>query len=216
MNPNSLNARSSAAEGRLDLTAAQRGIWYAQKLAPQNPMYQIGQFVEIDGPLEADVLARAVACAVSETDALNVAFGEDSSGPFQYPRSNRSGLVVTDLSGTNDGGNRSSGNLGESAARELMDSDLAMPRDVAADELLHTELITLSETKHFFYQRVHHLLLDGYSAVLVLKRVAELYNSLLGRDSEATAPAIFGSLSELVDTESGYAGSPDADGDRSY
>ena len=32
------------------------------------------------------------------------------------------------------------------------------------------ELIRLSPDRHFFYQRVHHLLLDGYSAVLVLQR----------------------------------------------
>ena len=61
MNPNSLNAPCSSAAERLDLTAAQRGIWYAQKLAPQNPMYQIGQFVEIDG--ELDVAGGAVAVA---------------------------------------------------------------------------------------------------------------------------------------------------------
>ena len=106
-------------------------------------MYQIGQFVEIEGPLDVDVLATAVARAVSETDALNMAFGEDSSGPFQYPHPNGSGMVVTDLSGTDDGGSRGggtpadgagnaggagnpggSGSPAEAAARELMDADM--------------------------------------------------------------------------------------------
>ena len=52
--------------------------------------------------------------------------------------------------------------------------------------------------------------------MLVLKRVAELYNSLLGPEGEAGTPAAFGSLAELVDAESAYAGSHHADGDRGY
>ena len=207
MNPNSLNAPCSSAAERLDLTAAQRGIWYAQKLAPQNPMYQIGQFVEIDGELDVAVLAEAGSLAVRATAALNMAFGEDASGPFQYPQAHRSGMVVTDLNGA--------GNP-DAAARDLMDADMAMPRDIAADDLLHTELITLSATRHYFYQRVHHLMLDGYSAVLVLKRVAELYNSLLNPGAESAVPAGFGSLAELVDAEEGYAGSGKAAVDRGY
>ena len=42
MSPNPLNAQPDNSGGRLDLTPAQRGIWYAQKLAPENPMFQIG------------------------------------------------------------------------------------------------------------------------------------------------------------------------------
>ena len=133
-------------------------------------MYQIGQFVEIEGPLDVPVLADAVARAVAGTDALNMAFGEDHAGPFQLPRPNPAGLDVTDLSGAKDP---------EAEARVLMDSDLGLARDVVTDELLHTELIKLSDDRHFFYQRVHHLMLDGYSAVLVLQRVAELYHGLL-------------------------------------
>ncbi|MDJ0352672.1 non-ribosomal peptide synthetase [Pseudarthrobacter sp. PH31-O2] len=211
MSPNPLNAQPNTSGGRLDLSPAQRGIWYAQRLAPENPMYQIGQFVEIEGTLEVPVLAEALARAVAETDALNVAFGEDHAGPFQLPRSNPAGLDVTDLSGANDP---------EAQARMLMDSDLGFPRDVITDELLHTELIRISDQRHFFYQRVHHLMLDGYSAVLVLKRVAELYQGLLGGSDGNGAgrdrPRAFGALPELLAAESDYAESATADADRSF
>ena len=92
MSPNPLNAQpDNSGTARLDLSPAQRGIWYAQQLAPENPMYQIGQFVEIEGPLEVSVLADAVARAVAGTDALNMVFGEDHAGPFQMPRPNPAG-----------------------------------------------------------------------------------------------------------------------------
>ncbi|MCB5292073.1 non-ribosomal peptide synthetase [Arthrobacter sp. SO3] len=206
MSPNPLNAQPDNSEGRLDLSPAQRGIWYAQQLAPENPMYQIGQFVEIEGPLEVPVLADAVARAVAGTDALNVVFGEDHSGPFQLPRPNPAGLDFTDLSGTQDP---------EAEARMLMDADLALSRDVVTDQLLHAELIKLSDERHFFYQRVHHVMLDGYSAVLVLKRMAELYQGLLEGPDTNDIPA-FGDLSELLAAEADYAGSDAADADRAY
>ena len=113
----------------------------------------------------------------------------------------------------------------EAEARVLMDSDLGLARDVVTDELLHTELITLSDDRHFFYQRVHHLMLDGYSAVLVLQRVAEQYEELLdgaepgGTAAGNTAPRnarAFGSLAELLAAENAYSGSDAADADRDY
>ena len=216
MSSNSLSALSDSTADRLDLTPAQRGIWYAQQLAPENPMYQIGQFVEILGPLDTGVLADAVAQAVAATDALNRAFGEDHTGPFQSEQPNPARLEVTDLSGVTDP---------EAEARTLMDADLGLPRDVRTDQLLHTELIRLSDERHFFYQRVHHLMLDGYSAVLVLKRVAGLYDRMLAGTAGADAAgpgdapagaAAFGSLRELQQAEQNYAGSRSAETDRSY
>ncbi len=127
-------------------------------------MFQIGQFIEITGPLDEAVLASALERAVAGTDALNLGFAEDTDGPFQYPRPGAATMEVTDLAAAQDP---------EAQARALMDADLGLPRDAATDQLLHTELIRLAPDRHFFYQRVHHLLLDGYSAVLVLRRVAE-------------------------------------------
>ena len=209
MSPNSLNAPAHDVAERLELTPAQRGIWYAQQLAPENPMFQIGQFIEIHGPLDERVLAEALHQAISETDALNMAFAEDDGGPFQYRQCKAASLDVTDL--------RKAKNP-EAEARSLMDSDLGLPRNVATNALLHTELIKLSAERHFFYQRVHHLVLDGYSAVLVLKRVAGLYNAMLGgsvigsTDSEPS----FGSLQELLAAEGSYPASNAAEADHMY
>lgn len=195
---------------RLDLTPAQRGIWYAQKLAPENPMFQIGQFIEITGPLDEAVLASALERAVAGTDALNLGFAEDTDGPFQYPRPGAATMEVTDLAAAPDP---------EAQARALMDADLGLPRDAATDQLLHTELIRLAPDRHFFYQRVHHLLLDGYSAVLVLRRVAGLYNDLLADDAgdpDSAGITAFAPLQDLLAAEAGYAGSAAATADKAF
>lgn len=210
---------------RISLSTAQRGIWYAQKLAPTSPMYQIGQFIDISGPLNGKILDEAVSRAVAETPALNVGFGEDQDGPFQYPLAAAAAVQFTDLGGA------ASSMDGERSARDLMDSDMSAPRAVSDNNLLHMELIRLSPTRHFFYQRVHHLLLDGYSAVLVLRRVAALYGELLAEAAddgahEAAAAADstgsphelpdFGQFTDLIADDQSYADSAAATADATY
>lgn len=199
------------APARMGLSAAQRGIWYAQKLAHSSPMYQIGQFIEISGPLDVSRLEAAVGRAVSETPALNLAFGEDDDGPFQYAKAMDASVQFTDLTGCGDEAAR------EKTARDLMDTDMAQARSVEDGALLHTEVIRLSEGRHFFYQRVHHLLLDGYSAVLVLRRVAAVYESLGTATEAAENPILdFSALNELIADDQQYQGSAAAAADAEF
>ncbi|MFI5086156.1 MAG: amino acid adenylation domain-containing protein [Actinomycetales bacterium] len=223
------SAVSQQTPARRELTSAQRGIWYAQQLAPDNPMYQIAQYVDIRGGLDPQVLGRAVLGAVEEADALNVRFAEDGDGPYQFTAPAAAGpgagLIVTDLRTPDD----ESGQHALARALELMDRDLGTARNVARDRLLRTELFRISDDRYFFYQRVHHLMLDGYSAVLVLRRVAELYDDLLARDRSTgqdraggapayapPSPSPFRSLDDLLADESDYAASRHAAADREF
>lgn len=192
---------------RLDLTAAQRGIWYAQNLSPDNPMFQIAQFVELRGTLDSSALASAVRRAVEETDALNMNFADDSEGPYQFYSPSKAELTVTDLTGHGE-------EEAELLARALMDQDLSTARGMGAEDLLRIELIRITENRYFFYQRAHHVILDGYSAVMVLNRIAELYSTLLNESDPAPLGAP--SLKELLADDAAYAGSDAAAADQRY
>lgn len=210
--PQYSNSQSSSATGtRRALTTAQRGIWYAQNLDPENSMYQIAQFVDICGDVDAHLLSQAVQMAIAETDALNVLFAEDDGGPYQVTAPSPVQLVVTDLRGL-----EGDASAAEAHARGVMDQDLATARDVAADTLLRVELFQLTDNRYFFYQRVHHLMLDGYSAVLVLKRVALIYNEMLVHSSGPDISASFPPLEALLAEESGYPGSRQAVADQDF
>ncbi|MGA7207147.1 MAG: amino acid adenylation domain-containing protein, partial [Specibacter sp.] len=194
---------------RRALTTAQRGIWYAQNLDPENPMYQIAQFVDIAGDVDAGLLGVAVRTAIAETDALNVRFAQDDDGPHQVPALSPVELVVTDLRTL-----QSDGGAAEAHARTVMEADLSTARNVGTEPLLRVELFQLGDNRHFFYQRVHHLMLDGYSAVLVLRRVAQLYNELLAGGPAASTS--FPALDTLLAEEAEYPGSPPAVTDKDY
>ena len=55
---------------RLLLSSAQLGIWYAQKLSPESAEYNVGEYLEIHGRIDPDVLQRALSRVVEEVQTL--------------------------------------------------------------------------------------------------------------------------------------------------
>jgi len=47
-------------ENSLPLSAAQLGLWFAQKIDPTNPIYNLGQSIEIHGPVDPSLFKAAV------------------------------------------------------------------------------------------------------------------------------------------------------------
>lgn len=54
----------------LGLTEAQAGLWYAQRLDPENPVFNTGQFIALHGRLDLDAFRAALSQAVAEAEAL--------------------------------------------------------------------------------------------------------------------------------------------------
>ncbi|MEU0126383.1 amino acid adenylation domain-containing protein [Streptomyces sp. NPDC006289] len=192
----------------LRLTAAQRGLWFAQRLDPANPSYNVAEYADIRGRIEPGLLRRAVAHAVDEMDALRSTFGERDGIPFQrVHRSAEIDVPMVDLSEFEDS---------HAEAVRRMKQALAMPTDLGTGPLVRMTLYRLSSARHLFHQQVHHLVLDGYGAVLALARIAELYTALADApDTEPPARPV-ASLAALLEEEDAYNSSQQHDLDREF
>ncbi|AXG79216.1 non-ribosomal peptide synthetase [Streptomyces paludis] len=182
----------------LPLTAAQRGLWFAQQLDPANPAYNIAEYADVRGDLDTMLLGRAVRHVSEESEALRVTFGEHDGVPFQEIHPDiRIDVPLVDLSGHPEP-------LRE--AQRLMEADLARPADIATGPLVRLTLYRLAEAHHLFHQQVHHLALDGYGAALALARIAEVYTHLATAPDEPVerraAP-----LGPVIDEENAYRSS---------
>src|SRR5437762_12774480 len=62
----------------LALSSAQLGIWFAQKLDPGSAAYNIGEYIEIDGPVVLPLFERALRQVVSEAQSLRLQFSEQA------------------------------------------------------------------------------------------------------------------------------------------
>ncbi|MEV5944712.1 amino acid adenylation domain-containing protein [Streptomyces sp. NPDC051994] len=191
---------------RLPLTAAQSGMWFAQRLDPENPIYIGGQFLEIHGPVEQAWFETALRQVVRETEALRVRFAEDADGPWQFvdPDPEWSPHVV-DLSAEPDP---------RAAAEQWMWTDLSRPVDLTRNLPFAFALIKAGPERYLWYFRCHHIALDGFGGALVVQRVAELYSVLARGEQPGASP--FGSLRSLVEADSGYRESENFTRDREF
>ncbi|MCX4830316.1 non-ribosomal peptide synthase/polyketide synthase [Streptomyces sp. NBC_01016] len=179
-------------EVRLPVTAAQLGVWVAQRLVPESPLYQCAVHFD-SAPLDIEVLRRSVALAVAETEALRARFGDDGEVFQAVAAAVDAPVDVVDLRAAADP---------EAAARAWMDRDLATVPDLEAGPLSRHALLVLSDQRHFFYLRYHHIVLDGFGQTRYLDRLARIYTALLaGQQPEPARPR---GLDVLVAEESAY------------
>ncbi|OWA20943.1 non-ribosomal peptide synthetase [Streptomyces sp. CS057] len=191
---------------RLSLTAGQRGIWYALQGDPANPVFSAAEHVDIDGPVDAELFEAALRQVVAETEALRVRFAEDAEGPYQvvldgvdWP------FPVLDVSGEADP---------ETAVREWISADLRRPVDLAEGPPFGFALFRVADGRHVWYQRHHHIVLDGLSVGMVTHRVAEIYSASVA--GEPCPPVSPGGLRDLVEADAAYHGSEEFEDDRRF
>ncbi|MFE9380895.1 amino acid adenylation domain-containing protein, partial [Streptomyces sp. NPDC006855] len=192
----------------LSLTAAQSGVWYAQQLDPQNTIFNIGEFLEIEGPVDAGLLERALRCVVEEAETLRLRFFDDEGGPVAVLRPADAldwSLHTVDVSTEPDP---------EAAARAWMAADAATPLDPESDQLFLFALFKLAEDRYFWLHRYHHLLVDGFTVNMVTRRTAQAYSALVAGEEIPATP--FEPLARLAAYEADYQDSERFAKDRAY
>lgn len=185
------------------LTEAQEGLWYVQALDPDNPILNTGQYLELTGPLDRDALAQAVQRTIAETPALALRFAAGPEGPRQWlglPPI----LGFADLSAQPDA---------EAQALAQMQADSRRPLDLAREPAGALALIALGPERHFLYERIHHLAIDGYGMVLVTNRIAAHYAALVAGTPE---PEPFGPLALAAEEDAAWCASPRRAADRDW
>jgi enterobactin synthetase component F len=187
------------------LTTAQRGIWATQKITPHANL-NIAEAVEISGPIDPGLFRRALHQVVAEAEELRVGIVEREGRPQQAPRPVYPGdFPFLDMSREADP---------RRAAFGWMNEELTRPVDLARDPLWVSALLRVDEGAHFWYQRAHHIVFDGYGGGLAARRLADLYTAY-ARGAEPE-PNTFCTVEELVAAEAGYRNSERWQRDRQY
>ncbi|WP_433601403.1 amino acid adenylation domain-containing protein [Nocardia sp. CA-135953] len=197
-------ARPSSS-GVLPLTAAQRGIWFAQHLAESSPI-SVAQYVEIAGELDVELLAEACRTASREFGSGHMRLIEVDAEPCQFVDQEHGAQVsVMDLRRHSDP---------VATAHRIMAQDYSAPLDLLHDDLMTSIVFQVGADHFLWYQRAHHIALDGFAAVTMLHRITELYNAWV--KFEEAAPCAAQDLGAVVEQDLAYRGSERLDNDRRY
>jgi nonribosomal peptide synthetase DhbF len=190
----------------LPLSAAQLGFWFAQQLDPQNAGFNVGEYLEIHGPIDPTLFQAALRQGILETDVLRIRLVERAGEPRQIiAESAEWSLPYMDVSGEVDPA---------MAALSWMSADMERPTDLLRGPLFAFALFKAAADRFLWYARYHHVALDGLSRSLIARRVADVYTALAGRSlPDGNVP---GPLAAIVADDAAYRASDDFARDRQY
>ncbi|QHE85934.1 non-ribosomal peptide synthase/polyketide synthase [Hydrogenophaga sp. BPS33] len=153
------------------LTAAQQGMWFAQKLDGDSAQYNIPLATRLRGPIDVAALERSLQVLCERHALLHSHVVESDGVPMlQEVSEARWPLHRVDLPASG------AQQLGKALQHEL--DALAHERiDLALAPLARATLVQISEQDHVLLLVVHHLACDGWSLDILLRELATEYGT---------------------------------------
>ncbi|GGK36819.1 amino acid adenylation domain-containing protein [Nocardia camponoti] len=187
------------------LSPGQTALWYAQRIRPDIPL-TIAHYVELHGDLDVGRLLYANERYGAESQVGHVRLLEIDGQPYQrVDMSHRPGWARMDLRAETDP---------RAAALAWMNSHASSPIDMENDSLTINVVLRVGDREWYWYQRGHHIIIDGYGAMNALTRTAEIYTAI-GEQREPSASRA-AALVDLYAEQSRYAESSRMLADQKY
>lgn len=186
------------------LTPAQLEVWLGHLRNPDSATSNIGEYFEVHTHLNPGLFEQAVRQVVAEMEVLRVQIGSTEPEQRVLPELDFS-IAQFDFRGAPDG---------TSKARQWMRENIQTPFSFEAGPLFRFALFLLDEETSFYYHCFHHIILDGYSVMMVGERVAEIYSSSLDKQPVSTHP--FGNYPERLEIDQSYYTSASFERDQNY
>lgn len=167
--------------GRIRLTAAQLGIWFAQELAPDSAAYTTAEVVRFDDGLDTARWEAALRATYADAEPLRTRFGAGADGPWQEVVDRDLGPLEVVTVDSPD------------AARTWLRARIVAPLDPRAGRVTDTACLRLPDGAVWWFHAAHHLVMDHVGFQLFARQVAAHY---AGRD-----PSPLPSLADIVAAE---------------
>ncbi|MFG0518237.1 enterobactin non-ribosomal peptide synthetase EntF [Kluyvera intermedia] len=193
---------------RLPLIAAQPGIWMAEALSTLPNAWSVAHYVELKGNIDGDLLARAIATGMMQADTLRMRFAEDNGEVWQWV--DESAVIAEPLRHDLRGRENP-----QQDALAMMQADLAQNSRVdSGNPLFNHQLFQIGDNHWFWYQRYHHLLVDGFSFPAITRQISLIYQAW--QRGEATPESAFTPFSEVVEEYQRYRESEACQRDKTF
>lgn len=212
MNQGDIEERLAGAmdEGRalLPLTPAQRGMWFADRLSADYSV-NTAQYLDLrhaPGGLDIDLLIECNYAVGRELETSYIRLVEVDGVPMQYVDVQYDQTVdLLDFRCAADP---------YAAALAWMQDEYRRTVDLVHDQLVVVAILRVAEDHTIWYQRAHHLIIDGFGALTTTRRILDRYNAMR-RGAEPVSRAA-ATLAEIVDYETAYEASTRRRSDREY
>lgn len=198
-----LSGKGLASNGvRYPLTHQQKGIWYMEKLYPDTSIGVIAATLRVRGAVDLDRIESAINLFIEKNDAIRFRITEENGDPIQYISPYEPVHFERYEFASNE---------------ELYRWDeiqSALPFHLADAPLFYFALVRVSDSDAGFYIRLHHLISDAWTMVLLVNQVFEYYAAL--SEGRSVDPTPLPSYTAYIENEKKYLTSKRFESDKSY
>jgi len=188
-----------------ELTDSQKKIWNILNLNPDYGFINISDAIELKSCLNKNTFKQALNLTVRECENLRTTFHFKGDDIFFKVDSNAScGLDIINMPNT----------CGDTEFQSFL-LELSLKKiDLTASPLCYFAIIQRSDGREYFFQKYHHMIMDGASSSLITTRLFEVYDCL---QSNMEIPQnTLGNYSDYAQAESEYKSSARYLKDKSY
>ena len=150
------------------LTYPQKAIWNMEKFYAGTSIGNVAGTIRVKGKQSISYLQDAINVCIAQNPALRLRLTEDNGNPRQYiGEFNYHNIEYLDFS--------------QKSKKELYKWDEEQTRSpfkLLNSDLFYFAVMKLSEDEYGIYIKVHHLVNDGWSIVLIVSRIMKIYSSL--------------------------------------
>lgn len=179
--------RAGARPDPLPLSFAQQRMWFLYRLEGPNPAYNMAFAARLTGALDAAALRAALGDLTDRHEALRTALPDDAGTPRQVildAESTRPGLPVTPVT--------------EAGLAARLTDAAARPFRIDEEAPFAAELFALGPDEHVLLLVLHHIAADGWSALPLLRDLADAYTARAGGELPNWAPLPVGYADHAV------------------
>ena len=149
--------------GELPLSFAQERLWFLAQLTPDNPFYNVPTALRLEGPLDREALADALAEIVRRHESLRTLFQERGGRPTYEIQQAPFQLQQLELE--------------EEALDEWIRSCSLQTFDLARQLPIRAWLARLKGQSHVLVVVMHHIVSDGWSMGVFTRELEVLYRA---------------------------------------
>src|ERR1041385_624 len=163
--------------GRLELSSGQRRLWFLNRLAPGNPVYNSPMGWRLRGPLDVGALERAWAQVVSRHEVLRTRYEEGEGSVWQVVADAGAVRLEVDECGSEE---------------ELLAASREEGRrgfDLERGPVYRLRLLRLAAEEHVLLLTMHHVAWDWWSMSVVERELGALYGAIV-RGEQAGLPEL--------------------------
>ncbi|HWV16359.1 MAG TPA: amino acid adenylation domain-containing protein [Cellvibrio sp.] len=182
----------------LPLIGTQQGIWLADQISERKNTYVISHCIELQGDIETELLQQAIRQGLAEADTVTAEYIAAEQGACQHIRL---GITAADIPAPEYFDYREH-SQSKSKALAWMWQDTHADLTLDSDKPLYRQALfqvidEQQQPQWLWYQRYHHIMLDGFSFTALTRRIAAIYSALANQQIPADSP--FCSVEEVVE-----------------